>query len=496
MATFWDTAIRLENWVEQELNYDSSEDDILLFDPEKGFTPNRGGQTEFFSLYPIQSQPMEFSDEMPRWTALLGGIGSGKSMSGAVWLISQAEQFPEQRFLILANSFPQLYQSTILTLVETCRKYNVPLEPYAESPEEQAIKIANVRRCRLGTKRTFVRVLSMGSFYGKYQSSRGQEIQACWLDEGGYSHEQAFMTLDGRLRSSFGAFCRGVITTSPNGFNWLYYRFGDPAREDSLKKLYKLIHCTTRENQQHLGEHYVASLEANYTEDLARQELEGAFVSVNTSGAVFKYFSRRIHALTGVEAEVLDYDPGLPLHLSFDFNYSPAVAVFAQIRQGEIHVFHEEYLLDSDIWALADAVADWLQKAQPQTPDIYIYGDASGSQRTVHSRQSAWDVIFQQLKPCGTLHRRFPKANPPIRNRVNSVNCILKQERLFVNLKTCPELVKDLETVTWRKEELDKADKLRSHLADALGYLVHIVAPFDAPTKPQMGSRKIQGVAA
>ena len=74
--------------------------------------------------------------------------------------------------------------------------------------------------------------------------------------------------------------------------------------------------------------------------------------------------------------------------------------------------------------------------------------------------------------------RRVPKSNPAVRDRVSVMNAMLESAdggtRLFVNPK-CKELIKDLEQVVYMPDSaiIDKQrDPRRTHLSDALGYLV------------------------
>jgi hypothetical protein len=71
-----------------------------------------------------------------------------------------------------------------------------------------------------------------------------------------------------------------------------------------------------------------------------------------------------------------------------------------------------------------------------------------------------------------------PKSNPAVRDRVSVMNAMLESAdggtRLFVNPQ-CRELIKDLEQVVYLPDSLiiDKQrDPRRTHLSDALGYLV------------------------
>jgi hypothetical protein len=73
---------------------------------------------------------------------------------------------------------------------------------------------------------------------------------------------------------------------------------------------------------------------------------------------------------------------------------------------------------------------------------------------------------------------KVPKANPLVRERVGLVNaklCSASAEKHLVIDQKCAELVKDLEQVTYKPEStvIDKEkDSRRTHLSDALGYLI------------------------
>ena len=73
-------------------------------------------------------------------------------------------------------------------------------------------------------------------------------------------------------------------------------------------------------------------------------------------------------------------------------------------------------------------------------------------------------------------------ANPVVRDRVNTMNCMLKSASGSRNIlihPRCKELLKDLRQVRWRRDtagnptgDLDKSDPQRTHISDALSYLV------------------------
>jgi hypothetical protein len=50
--------------------------------------------------------------------------------------------------------------------------------------------------------------------------------------------------------------------------------------------------------------------------------------------------------------------------------------------------------------------------------------------------------------------------------------CNQAGERRLTIDDSCKELIKDLEMVTWDTDGLDKSDGKRSHMSDALGYVI------------------------
>ena len=90
---------------------------------------------------------------------------------------------------------------------------------------------------------------------------------------------------------------------------------------------------------------------------------------------------------------------------------------------------------------------------------------------------------------------RVPSANPPVKDRINCVNAVLRnhagQHRLLVN-RSCKQLIGDFEQVTWKADphgnalaDLDKSDPMRTHVSDAVGYLV----AREFSMRAQMGER-------
>jgi hypothetical protein len=83
-----------------------------------------------------------------------------------------------------------------------------------------------------------------------------------------------------------------------------------------------------------------------------------------------------------------------------------------------------------------------------------------------------------------------------VKDRINCVNAIISnaggQRRLAVSPK-CKQLIRDLEQVSWKTDangisigDLDRSDRMRTHLSDALGYLI----AWDFPMRAKRGYRR------
>ena len=193
------------------------------------------------------------------------------------------------------------------------------------------------------------------------------------------------------------------------------------------------------------------------------------------------------------------YSAGSNLIWSLDFNVNPMCSVVAQLVGETIEVLHELVLSDANTWLACERF--W-QLVQPYRDNraltVEIYGDASGYQRRTSATSTDWQLVrqfFGQLRGQAAAHIHAKGANPGVRDRVNLVNSRLLSAsgdtRLLIDPK-CKELIEDLERVCWRTDhfgqattELDKSDRLRTHVSDALGY--YLAQAF--PMWPKIGER-------
>lgn len=197
------------------------------------------------------------------------------------------------------------------------------------------------------------------------------------------------------------------------------------------------------------------------------QEFNASFETM--SGRVYHPFDRKIHL------RQTKLDPDRPIWVGQDFNIDPMSSVVMQQQDdGTVHCVDEIVLRGSN----TEEVAEELEKRYWRSIDrIYLFPDPAGQYRQ-HARGESDLDIFREK---GFRKQRYHRKHPPIADRVNAVNRMLKsadgQVRMYVDPR-CKNLIASLEQTIYKKgsRDIDK-DADVEHSADALGYCIHYQFP-------------------
>ncbi len=259
------------------------------------------------------------------------------------------------------------------------------------------------------------------------------------------------------------------ITTTPEGFNFVYNMW---VKLHADNPDYELIRGRTEDNH-HLPADYVSSLKATFPPQLIEAYLNGQFVNL-VGNTVYSEFNRE-HSAAPLTMQDFAYDA--PIHIGLDFNVGKMAAVVGM--KGEIDIELDEkpnlFIVD-EVYNVMDTPA-MILVIQAKFPNrtVIIYPDASGRSR---KSQDASKSDIRLLKDAG-FRINAPLKNPPVRERVLSLNTLFRnangERKLFVNLRTCPNLVEGLEKQVYDDNGVPVKDNVIDHGNDALGYLVNRV---------------------
>ena len=265
---------------------------------------------------------------------------------------------------------------------------------------------------------------------------------------------KAFPKILGRLRA--GNVRQFAAASTPEGFRWMWNTFGT---EDAQKRPdRKLIRMRSVDNP-HLPQDFIERLQANYDPSLLQAYLEGQFCNL-TTGQVYDRFDRAKHVITDIPDVSRE-----PLRVGCDFNVGNSNAVIG-VRLGEKLLLIDEISGAHD----TDAMAQEIQRRANGRP-VYIYPDASGGNRSTNASRT--DI--QILESYG-FSNQSPKANPPIRDRVASVQALLENGKGQVRLQiaaNCKRTIECLELQSYTEAGDPDKDAGYDHMNDALGYLVY-----------------------
>jgi hypothetical protein len=300
----------------------------------------------------------------------------------------------------------------------------------------------------------------------EFERLRGTNLAWFGIDELTYTAEEAWLRLEGRLRDPSAGRLSGFAVWTPKGYDWVFRRFIKAPVEG-----YEAVIARPFENRHLLDKvpDFYERLKRSYDARFYEQEALGSYLSLN-SGLVYHAFDRNVNV------RQTEMDPLSPLLWALDFNVDPMSSVIVQKKDDVVSVIGEIVLPRA---STMDACEEFQSRYPYQAAGVVVFGDASG--KTMQTTgMSDYTMLREFFRRQGYENVQFkvPLSNPSVRDRVALMNTQFKAadgvSRLFVHPR-CRELIQDFEEVTFKPESsvIDKdRDSKRTHLSDALGYLV------------------------
>jgi hypothetical protein len=137
------------------------------------------------------------------------------------------------------------------------------------------------------------------------------------------------------------------------------------------------------------------------------------------------------------------------------------------IVRPELHVFDEIVVETADT---NDVAQEFKQRYGIE--NVIVYGDPAGQARDTRSKATDYMI----LKDLGFKKQKVARAHPPIRERHNTVNALLKNAEGDIRVKIhprCKTLIKGLDTVRLRDgAQYLEEETYWQHVTTAFGYLI------------------------
>jgi len=396
----------------------------------------------------LPKQEAFVSDFKTRYLGFIGGFGSGKTTASCMKALYLSQLNPGCAGMLVSPTYPMMRDTTRRSMLQILDENKIA---YHFVKSENKIILPEV-----GSEIWFRSADTP-------ERLKGSSLAWAGLDEISQMSKEVWDITLSRVRDPNAKVLQTFVTSTPEGFNFLYDIFGVE------KPGHRVIRSSSSENT-YLDRSYVERLRESYDSKLASQYIDGLFVNIQ-SGLAYYGFSRDVH-VKSCELNFL-----ASVNVCCDFNVDPCVWLFVQEWHDQIHVVDEVCLRDTNTWSMSDKVKEQLGAWQ-SVLKLKFYGDYSGNRRSTNSTQSDWEIVRQSFADHPRrVEFNYYKGNPLVRNRVASVNAKLRNAKDKVQIQIdpkCKELIADFEQVTWveGKYEIDKSNSRRTHASDALGYFI------------------------
>lgn len=406
-----------------------------------------------------------------KFRAFVAGFGSGKTWVGCSGLAQHFWEFPGINAGYFAPTYPMIRDIFFPTMEEVAFDWGLRTVTREANKEVHVYSGRQYRGtviCRSMEKPETIVGFKIGrALVDELDVLKKAKAQAAWRK------------IIARLRQNAAGLINGIdVTTTPEGFQFVYEQWVKEVRDKpELASLYGMVQASTYDNEANLPVDYIASLLASYPPQLIQAYLDGQFVNL-LAGTVYHQFSRTLNNCFD------SLEPGEAAHIGMDFNVGKMAAIVHVHRLGA-PIAVDEITAGYDT---PDMIRQIKERFWPhdgnvfqKTREITIYPDASGGSR---KSVNASETDIKLLRDAG-FRVSAPEANPPVKDRINSMNamfCNAAGERRYkVNTLRCPTYSDHLEQQIWAENGEPDKTAGADHTNDAGGYFIHRTYPLIKP---------------
>lgn len=388
--------------------------------------------------YGLRPRQHEIFTDGARFRVVVAGRRSGKTHLDCVELVTAAADTTGSRCWYVAPTYRMAREIAWATL-----KNLVPSGIIDGSPNETYLRIDLINGSEIALK---------GADHP--DRLRGPGLDLLILDEFAWIDKKAWQEVLRPALADRGG--RALFTTTPCGFNWAYdtYMRGVTGEEGWRSWQFTTADAGIVPKEE------IGAARRELDPRIFRQEYEASFETLQ--GRVYSNFDR--------DATVDDavVDTGGDILIGQDFNVNPMASVIAVRAGDECHVLDSLELPISN----TEEIAREMRQRFPDRSVIFC-PDPSGKARKTSAPVGQTD--FTILERAG-FEVRAPEAAPPVVDRINNAQAMLKNAEGRRRLKIHPraqKLIRALDGLTY-KEGTSQPDKSLGldHITDALGYLL------------------------
>jgi len=421
----------------------------------------------------------------------LAGVGSGKTHIIGFLSAYFLQNFPHVPGFIGANTYMQLSQSTLFRVRkvwkenfgwEEGRDYIVSKRP-PKSFDTENHEFTDYRSIISFQNGSVVFIGSLDNA----KAHDGKEFGWAFLDETKDSREDdvkdvilarlrshgIYIDHNGQLTSKTGvkgrprykAFNPLYITTSPAKVDWINEWFELPEYQYEIQeKIYDhedffakefgdkcVVISSTYHNIDNLPHGYLERQTANRTKEKAAMLIYGN-PFVRSGGEFYSGFQRLVHV------QKVDFNPDLPIHISFDQNVVPYITatlyqVWEENGKTVIGQF-DEICLENPKNKTGKLCFEFIKRYGSRVNGLFYYGDPSGKKSDTRGSEHDYDIVKRVLrKYLNNSSDRVPYKHPPVLKRKDFINELFEGMHPDYELRIDPRCKKSIADFEFVKED-------------------------------------------
>jgi len=423
---------------------------------------------------------------MDRYIVLWGGRGSGKTHAACVKIIYMMLTLPYFKGILIRKVYDTIKESQYESIKQTI--YDMGLESLFTF-RTHPISITCVNGNRL---------LARG--LDNADKIKGvKDPTFAWYEEGNETESEDFITVTSTIRSTKAPYLQEIFSFNPESDEpdfhdfWIYKRFFAETNERTFKTtaevevdgeletyIVNVIHSTYKDNP-----HINTSVKAIY-EDYKRTSPH--YYEVYTKGlwGNKEVGSRFYKTFTLDNTGETNYNPALPLHISFDENVNPYLTLTIHQVEGLRSSQIDEICLKTPRNTLRITCEEFIQRYKSHKEGVYIYGDrTSKKQDTKLEKGENFFTLAQNYLEQYNPVVRLPSQNPGVKSRGEFISQIFSGKIADVEIiigSNCTNSVADYlylkeaaDGTKFKEKTTDKTTKVRyekyGHTSDTNDYL-------------------------
>jgi phage terminase large subunit len=298
-----------------------------------------------------------------------------------------------------------------------------------------------------------------------------------WVEECTNLEEADLKQLTLRLRGEHAEGASIIMSFNPiSETHWLKRMFYDDKDRTNTN-----FHLSTYKDNKFLDSEFSKELEGYIKSDPFYHGIYclGNWGKVKTNTEVFRNFEEQKHI------EQLEYNPNIPLHVSFDFNVNPYSTILVFQQDGNRLNMIDELCIRG--LHLRESCEEFVRRYTGHQSPVYIYGDASGrSKDSLKERGTNAYTLIQNYLSEFNLMVKVPPSNPSIDQRVRWINQLLYNDSIKIRFnQDCKESITEFQYMPFGADGKPSKAKITkningqkltyeqySHISDAFSYAI------------------------